>query len=124
MSPPAMLFIQGKLKSGAEGVYQKYLAGTGPLMAEYGARVTAVGAAVESELTTDAWPINAILSFRDRDTFACIPSPPTPPPAPPPTSPRWSSTSSANAASPSPPRTATSSRWSSESKQLDFRAFL
>ena len=66
--PPALLFIQGQLKPGAESAYQQYLAGTGPLMAEYGVEVTAVGAAIESELTTDAWPINAVLSFRDRET--------------------------------------------------------
>ncbi len=66
--PPALLFIQGKLKPNAESVYQQYLAGTRPLMSEYGVEVIAVGSAVESELTTDAWPINAVLSFRDRET--------------------------------------------------------
>ena len=37
---PALLFIQGKLKPGAEATYQEYLSGTAPLMAEYG--VTAI----------------------------------------------------------------------------------
>ena len=66
--PPVLLFIQGRLKPGGGEIYQRYLAGTGPLMAEYGVEVTAVGSGVESDLTTDAWPVNAILRFRDLET--------------------------------------------------------
>lgn len=65
---PVLLFIQGRLKPGAEAVYQKYVEGTGPLMAEYGVEVSAVGAGVASEHTTEAWPVNAILRFPDRAT--------------------------------------------------------
>ncbi len=69
-SGPMLLFIQGRLVPGAEAVYQRYLAGTQPLMAEYKAEVLAVGAGVASEVTTDAWPINAVLSFPDRAAAA------------------------------------------------------
>ncbi len=61
-----LLFVQGRLHPGAEAVYQQYVEGTGPLLAEYGASVLAVGSGLKSELTTDAWPINAVLSFPDR----------------------------------------------------------
>ena len=67
MKYPVLLFIQGKLKPGGEETYSKYLAGTGPLMAEYGVEVTAVGSGLASEHTTDDWPINAVLRFPDRD---------------------------------------------------------
>ena len=41
---PVLLFIQGKLKPGGEATYGKYIKGTGPLMAEFGVTVDAVGA--------------------------------------------------------------------------------
>jgi ketosteroid isomerase-like protein/uncharacterized protein (DUF1330 family) len=63
-----LLFIQGALKPGAEAVYQQYVQGTGPLMAEYGVTVDAVGAGVDGEHTTDSWPVNAILRFPDLAT--------------------------------------------------------
>jgi uncharacterized protein (DUF1330 family)/ketosteroid isomerase-like protein len=65
VNEPVLLLIQGRLKPGAEEVYQKYIEGTGPLMAEYGVTVDAVGGGVPSEHTTDAWPINGILRFED-----------------------------------------------------------
>lgn len=65
---PVLLFIQGKLKKGGEATYGKYIKGTGPLMAEYGVAVDAVGAGFASENTNDAWPVNAILRFKDRAT--------------------------------------------------------
>jgi uncharacterized protein (DUF1330 family) len=64
---PALLFIQGRLKPGAEPIYQQYVEGTGPLMAEYGVEVSAVGGGVASEHTTEAWPVNAILRFPSRE---------------------------------------------------------
>ena len=67
-SEPVLLFIQGKLKTGGEATYGKYIKGTGPLMAEYGVTVDAVGAGVAGDHTTDAWPVNAILRFRDLAT--------------------------------------------------------
>jgi uncharacterized protein (DUF1330 family) len=63
---PVVLLIQGRLAPGGEAVYQKYLDGTGPLMAEYGATVEMVGHGVSSEHTTDAWPVNAMLRFPSR----------------------------------------------------------
>jgi uncharacterized protein (DUF1330 family)/ketosteroid isomerase-like protein len=63
---PVVLVIQGELKPGGEAEYQRYLAGTGPLMAEYGAEVVMVGRGVASDHTSDAWPVNAMLRFPDR----------------------------------------------------------
>ncbi len=65
---PVLLFIQGRLKPGGEATYGQYIKGTGPLMAEYGVTVDAVGAGVASDHTTDDWPVNAILRFPDRAT--------------------------------------------------------
>jgi len=67
VSAPAVLVIQGELKPGGEATYQQYLAGTGPLMAEYGAEVVMVGRGVASEHTTNAWPVNAMLRFPNRE---------------------------------------------------------
>ncbi len=63
-----LLFIQGRLKPGAEPVYEQYIEGTGPLMAEYGVEVAAVGSGFASEHTTEDWPVNAILRFPDQET--------------------------------------------------------
>jgi uncharacterized protein (DUF1330 family) len=63
-----LLFIQGKLKEGGEATYGKYIAGTGPLMAEYGVEVAAVGSGFASDHTTEDWPVNAILKFPDQET--------------------------------------------------------
>jgi len=63
---PVLLFIQGKLKEGGEATYGKYIKGTGPLMAEYGVTVDAVGAGFCNEHTTESWPVNGILRFPDR----------------------------------------------------------
>ena len=65
---PVLLFIQGKLKEGGEATYGKYIKGTGPLMAEYGVTVEAVGKGIASENTSESWPVNAILRFSDRAT--------------------------------------------------------
>lgn len=65
---PVLLFIQGRLKPGGEAAYAEYLEGTGPLMAEYGVTVEAVGAGVAGANTTEAWPVNAILRFPDLET--------------------------------------------------------
>jgi ketosteroid isomerase-like protein/uncharacterized protein (DUF1330 family) len=65
---PVLLFIQGKLKDGGEASYGEYIKGTGPLMAEYGVTVDAVGAGVAGEHTTETWPVNAILRFPDLAT--------------------------------------------------------
>ncbi len=65
---PTLLFVQGKLKEGAEPIYQRYLAGTQPLMAEYGVEVEWVGSGVESEHTTESWPVNAVLRFPSRES--------------------------------------------------------
>lgn len=67
-SEPVLLFIQGRLKPGAEATYGEYIKGTGPLMAEYGVTVDAVGSGFASDATTDAWPVNAVLRFPDRAT--------------------------------------------------------
>ena len=67
-SEPVLLLIQGTLKPGGEATYGEYIKGTGPLMAEYGVTVDAVGSGFASDTTTDAWPVNAILRFRDRAT--------------------------------------------------------
>jgi ketosteroid isomerase-like protein/uncharacterized protein (DUF1330 family) len=67
-SDPVLLFIQGKLKPGGEATYGEYIKGTGPLMAEYGVTVDAVGAGIPGEHTTESWPVNAILRFPDLAT--------------------------------------------------------
>ncbi len=67
-APPVLLIIQGTLKEGGEATYGEYIKGTGPLMAEYGVTVDAVGAGVAGEHTTDTWPVNAVLRFPDLDT--------------------------------------------------------
>jgi ketosteroid isomerase-like protein/uncharacterized protein (DUF1330 family) len=65
---PVLLFIQGRLRPGGEGMYGQYIKGTGPLMAEYGVTVEAVGSGIASEHTSEDWPVNAILRFPDRAT--------------------------------------------------------
>lgn len=65
---PVLLVIQGTLKPGGETTYDQYIKGTGPLMAEYGVTVEAVGAGIEGEHTTDSWPVNALLRFPDLET--------------------------------------------------------
>jgi len=65
---PVLLVIQGRLKEGGEATYGQYIKGTGPLMAEYGVTVEAVGAGIAGDHTTDNWPVNAILRFPDRET--------------------------------------------------------
>jgi uncharacterized protein (DUF1330 family)/ketosteroid isomerase-like protein len=65
---PVLLIIQGTLKEGGEATYAEYLKGTGPLMAEYGVTVDAVGAGIAGEHTTDTWPVNAVLRFPDLET--------------------------------------------------------
>lgn len=62
---PILLVIQGRLAPDGEPVYEQYLAGTRPLMAKYGVEIERVGHGVGSELTTDTWPVNAILRFPD-----------------------------------------------------------
>lgn len=68
VGPPVLLVIQGSLAPQAEPVYEQYLEGTRPLMAEYGVAVERVGQGVGSELTTESWPVNAILRFSDLAT--------------------------------------------------------
>ena len=63
---PVLLFVHGRLAEGGETAYQQYLRGTQPLIARWGAEVTAVGAAISSEHTDGSWPINAVLRFPDR----------------------------------------------------------
>ena len=43
------LVIQGKLKDGAETIYERYPAAVAPLMREFQVEIVAVGAGVESE---------------------------------------------------------------------------
>ena len=64
---PVLLIIQGRLRTGGEAVYEQYLEGTRPLMAEYGVSVEMVGRGLASEHTTEAWPVNAILRFPSRE---------------------------------------------------------
>jgi ketosteroid isomerase-like protein/uncharacterized protein (DUF1330 family) len=65
---PVLLLIQGRLKPGGESAYGQYIKGTGPLMAEYGVTVDAVGVGFAGENTTEFWPVNAILRFPDEET--------------------------------------------------------
>jgi len=69
---PVLLVIQGRLNPGAEDLYQRYLDGTRPLMAEYGVVVEAVGIGLASEHTTASWPINGILRFPDAEAAAAF----------------------------------------------------
>jgi uncharacterized protein (DUF1330 family) len=64
MTPqPAYAVLQGRLKPGGEDLYARYLEGTRPLLLEYGVRVDAVGAGIESAHATACWPINGVLRF-------------------------------------------------------------
>jgi uncharacterized protein (DUF1330 family) len=62
---PVLIFIQGKLRPDGAALYEKYLEGTRPLMAEYGIGVLAVGSGLASEHSTEEWPINAVLTCPD-----------------------------------------------------------
>jgi uncharacterized protein (DUF1330 family) len=62
---PVLIFIQGKLRPDGAALYEKYLQGTRPLMAEYGIGVLAVGSGLASEHSTEEWPINAVLTCPD-----------------------------------------------------------
>lgn len=62
---PAFLVIQGRLAPGRDGTYARYLEGTRPLLARYGATVAAVGEGIPSAHTTETWPINGLLRFPD-----------------------------------------------------------
>ena len=57
------IVIQGKLKPGAEAIYEKYLNSVAPLMKEYGSEVVLVGAGIESEFASDTHEHNAVLSM-------------------------------------------------------------
>ncbi len=63
---PVFLIIQGRLAPGGEDAYGRYLAGTRPLLARYGAEIVAVGDGLADPHTTGAWPINAVLRFPDQ----------------------------------------------------------
>ena len=63
------LIIQGKLKTGAEKIYDDYLRGVAPLMKEFGAEIVAVGAGELSEYATKSFPINAVMRFENQATL-------------------------------------------------------
>ena len=60
---PVLLVIQGRLHANKEDVYEKYIAGTRPLMEKYGVEIAGVGGGIDSGHTTATWPVNAILRF-------------------------------------------------------------
>lgn len=66
LSRPAYLVIQGRLAPGGADAYERYLAGTRPLLARYGAEIVAVGDGIADAHVTDVWPINAVLRFPDQ----------------------------------------------------------
>jgi len=63
------LVVQGKLKAGAEKIYENYLRGVAPLMAEYAVEIVAVGAGLNNEFTTEAFPINAVMKLADEESL-------------------------------------------------------
>jgi uncharacterized protein (DUF1330 family) len=67
--PPALLIIQGRLRPGAEDVYQRYLESIRPLLKKYGAQIVAVGPGLPSVHATDCWPQNDILRFPSEDAL-------------------------------------------------------
>lgn len=67
--PPALLIIQGRLRAGAEDLYQRYLEGSRPLVKKYGAQIIAVGTGLPSLHATDCWPQNGILRFPSEDAL-------------------------------------------------------
>jgi uncharacterized protein (DUF1330 family) len=60
---PVFVVLQGRLKPGGQETYDRYLAGTIPLMHEYGATVVCVGAGIESPHANRSWPLNGVLKF-------------------------------------------------------------
>lgn len=63
------LIVQGKLKTGAQDIYDDYLRGVAPLMKEFGAEIVAVGAGERNEYATESFPINAVMRFENQATL-------------------------------------------------------
>ena len=66
-TPHILLSIQGHLNPGAEALYQSYLAGTVPIMADFNVEIAAVGSHLTWPETPPSfvsdWQINAMLKF-------------------------------------------------------------
>lgn len=69
MSEPIFLMAQGRLKPGAEPIYEKYVQGVLPLIKEFGIEAVAVGAGFESEFTTKSFPLNLLMKLPDEETL-------------------------------------------------------
>ena len=58
-----LLLIQGRMRPYAAAAYQAYVEGTGRLIPKYSGEVLTSGGGIDSEYTTDDWPINAVIRF-------------------------------------------------------------
>lgn len=67
--PPALLIVQGRLRSGGDAVYQRYLESSRPLLAKHGAQIVAVGTGLPSLHATECWPQNTIFRFPSEDAL-------------------------------------------------------
>ncbi len=66
----ALVAICGRLVPDGAERYQRYLAGTAPLLQRYGAGVLAVGSGLAHPRCAEAWPISAALHFPSMDACA------------------------------------------------------
>jgi uncharacterized protein (DUF1330 family) len=69
MENPVFLLVQGKLKDGAEELYEQYVRGVLPLLKEFGVESVAVGAGFESEFTNTSFPINILMKLPSEDAL-------------------------------------------------------
>lgn len=63
------LVIQGRLKENGTEIYEQYLQHVAPLMQEYQVEIIAVGSGIASAFSTENFPINALLGFKDEETL-------------------------------------------------------
>ncbi len=63
------LLVQGKLKDGAEEIYEQYVRGVLPLLKEFGVESVAVGAGFESEFTNTSFPINILMKLPSEEVL-------------------------------------------------------
>ncbi len=58
-----LLLIQGRMRPYAAAAYQAYVEGTSRLIAKYRGEVVTSGGGIDSEFTTDDYPVNAVIRF-------------------------------------------------------------
>jgi uncharacterized protein (DUF1330 family) len=69
METPVYLLVQGKLKDGAEELYEQYVRGVLPLLKEFGVESVAIGAGFENEFTNTNFPINILMKLPSEEVL-------------------------------------------------------